>query len=298
MVDKGMALNSRFRAIPLLSALVALLSASPLSVNATPRPDTALSDSAPKGFQGLGFFNPTDGGGSWLTNATVIGNHTYGEPLNIVVSANSDPYIMTESGFEDWCLSIQYSKQPGDITLGGKQSANLGDGNGQREQIDLLRFDYSVPVFGTLNETLFGGSHFRYWLQNGPNANSSAWFLAASVEMSLAEHHMIVPNGYDRGRDEFVGNATASNGTLSPATKFTFSATSQLLPFLPANSSAGINHDIKTDGNVAIVTVKVTNNNPPPTSGSTAVMPTVMPAQIYAIGVASTVLSLAIASFL
>ncbi|SCZ88029.1 BZ3500_MvSof-1268-A1-R1_Chr2-1g04142 [Microbotryum saponariae] len=253
-----MALNSCFRALPLLSALVALLSASPLSVNAAPRRTAALSEGGPEGFQELGFYDVRHGGGRWLTYAAH--NGTLGEPMNIVVSNKSHPYILTEAGFQDWCLSIQYAKQFLDITLGGKQQADLGDGNGPHNQTNLLRYDYFDLKLGTLNETLMGGSHLRYWQQNGPKANSSAWFLAASVEKSLAEHHMIVPNGYDRGRDEFVGNATASNGTVSPVSHIRFSATSRKHRFLRAHSRHGINHAIPTDGDVAIVTVKVIGN--------------------------------------
>ncbi|SGY20439.1 BQ5605_C016g08049 [Microbotryum silenes-dioicae] len=250
-----MALNSRFRAIPLLSALVALVSLSPLSVNAAPRLTAALSDSEPKGYQGLGFYDVKDGGGRWLTYAAH--NGSLGEPINIVVSGNSDSYILTESGFQDWCLSIQYAIQPDDITLGGKQRADLGDGNGPHNQTDLLRYDYFDSNFSTWTEIVEGGPHFRYWQQNGPKANSSAWFLAASVEKSLDEGHNIVHNGYDRGRDEFVGNATSHNGTVSPASQIRFFATSQNLTFLPPHKKHGINHSIRTDGNVSIVTVNV-----------------------------------------
>ncbi|SCV72265.1 BQ2448_4959 [Microbotryum intermedium] len=249
-LDKGMALVSRSRVVLLLSAILVLGSSSSI-VNArvVKRQDNCTRDT-----QGRGFFDVTPGGGSWLTNATKDG---LGEPINVVLSANSDAYVLTEPGFRDWCLSIQYGLQFLSITLGGKQQANLGDGNGFLEQINLLRYNYHDLTLGTLNETLYGGSHLRYWRQSGCFAASGAWFIAASVEESLEKHHDIVPNGYDLGRDELVGNATMTNGTMSPVTKTVFLATSQSVQYLPVNSSRGINHRIKTDGNVSIVTVKV-----------------------------------------
>ncbi|KDE09366.1 hypothetical protein MVLG_00680, partial [Microbotryum lychnidis-dioicae p1A1 Lamole] len=234
-------------------------------------------------------------------NAKVEGDPTLGEPINIVVSGNSDSYILTEHGFQDWSLSIQYAIQPDDITLGGKQLADLGDGNGPQNQTDLLRYDYNQPKLGSGLEIIYGGSHFRYWQQNGPKANSNAWFLAASVEKSLGEGHNIVPNGYDRGRDELVGNATqggSGNTTISPLTQNAYSVTSKLIQFLPANSSKGINHGIATDGNVAILTVKLLNPTTPPShtgqpAGSMASVLTFIPLQAKTLIIATTVLSIA-----
>lgn len=56
--------------------------------------------------------------------------------------------------------------------------ANLGDGNGPKPEIKVLRQDYGIPLIGTGIESLFGGNHFRYWRQDGPTANSGALFLA------------------------------------------------------------------------------------------------------------------------
>ncbi|SCV72259.1 BQ2448_4953 [Microbotryum intermedium] len=265
---KGMALVSRSRVVLLLSAILVLGSSSSI-VNArvVKRQDNCTRDT-----QGRGFFDVTPGGGSWLTNATKDG---LGEPINVVLSANSDAHVLTAAGFQEWALSIQYGPQFLNVTGGGFQLANLGDGNGFRNQTGLLRYNYRNPTFGTLNETLFGGSHFRYWLQSGCFAASGAWFIAASVEESLTRKHMIIPNGYDEGRNQLVGNATMANGTASPVSKRVFFATSQLLQFLPPNSSQGINHNITTDGQVAILTVTVANPggpggqpNPKPSSAS------------------------------
>ena len=77
----------------------------------------------------------------------------------------------------------------------------------------MLRWDYGNPVTGTCTETVEGGNHVRYWIQNGPQADSGAIFIAASYEMPiegelsyckqrestnnicLEDGHNIVPNG-------------------------------------------------------------------------------------------------------
>lgn len=49
----------------------------------------------------------------------------------------------------------------------------------------VIRYDYGDPSLGTCQETIQGGNHFRYWVQNGPQRNSGAVFMAASAEHSL-----------------------------------------------------------------------------------------------------------------
>lgn len=62
-------------------------------------------------------------------------------------------------------------------------------------QTTLLRENFGDPAFGTCRETFDGGFHYRVWRQNGTEANSGAWFLAASEEYNLTLQHDIVPNG-------------------------------------------------------------------------------------------------------
>ena len=49
----------------------------------------------------------------------------------------------------------------------------------------VIRYDYGDPSLGTCQETIQGGNHFRYWVQNGPQRNSSAVFMAVSAEHNL-----------------------------------------------------------------------------------------------------------------
>ena len=128
-------------------------------------------------------------------------------------------------------------------------------------QTDILRYNFGDIYYGTLKESIDGGSHVRYWRQNGSQADSGAWFIAASNEMSAADNHMIIPNGYDLGRDELAGNATAPGGTMSPITNRTYTAEVNYVEgFLLPNSSEGINHGIPTDGRVAVLTVRLMSN--------------------------------------
>lgn len=100
-------------------------------------------------------------------------------------------------GFSTECLG-QHS--------GDAQAANLGDGNGDGvfhsawvpilfhldvfwstvNQTAEIRWDYGNVQLGTCEETIEGGNHIRYWIQNGPDANSGAIFMAVSYEMPIA----------------------------------------------------------------------------------------------------------------
>ena len=37
----------------------------------------------------------------------------------------------------------------------------------------VIRWDYGDPQLGTCKETIEGGAHFRYWVQNGDKADRS-----------------------------------------------------------------------------------------------------------------------------
>ncbi|GAA5900071.1 uncharacterized protein JCM6883_006083 [Sporobolomyces salmoneus] len=210
-----------------------------------------------------GYFNPTEGGGRWLTLARNTYPEGLGEPLNVVVSADSDPLIMTDTGFFDWSFSINFSGECLGQSDGARQAANLGDGLGFINQTILLRENFGDSVLGTCKESIDGGEHYRVWRQNGSAADSGAWFLAASTEGDLASQHMIQPNGYDTGRDDVVKRATIEGGTKSPITNRTFvtTVTNASGPGYYANVSTDeINHGVATDGIVAILTVRVTGN--------------------------------------
>ncbi|SNX81313.1 uncharacterized protein MEPE_00018 [Melanopsichium pennsylvanicum] len=204
-----------------------------------------------------GYYSPSSNGGSMLTGNTASG---LGEPLNIIVSGNSDAGVLNQVGFEEFSRSFYFS--PGsclNISQGGYQTANLGDGNGDKAQTNIMRYNYKQGDGGTCVESLKGGNHFRYWIQNGSAADSGAVFVAASVELNATLSHMIADNGYDNGRDEMVGNMTS--GTLTSPGGFEYTVTketnSQLLNGIQASQ---INHNIGIDGVVDVLTVRITKN--------------------------------------
>ncbi|KAH7871492.1 uncharacterized protein C8R40DRAFT_558070 [Lentinula edodes] len=197
--------------------------------------------------QGVDFFNPTGNGGSMLDDA----GNGLGEPLNVIISGLSSPGVLTESGFENYAKAIGFSTECLGIHIGGPQSANLGDGNGFVNQTVELRQDYGDSVLGTCLESLIGGNHLRLYIQNGPEADSGALFLAVSKEEDASDNHDIVPDGYDIGRDEL---SAAAIGTTS-FDGVTYSTTGTNLTGLLAPGSAGVNHDIATDGITTLLTV-------------------------------------------
>ncbi|EFI27139.1 hypothetical protein CC1G_14964 [Coprinopsis cinerea okayama7 len=188
---------------------------------------------------------------------------TQGEPLNIIISSNSDPYILTDSGFVGYAKSIGYSHECLGLHYGHKHEANLGDGDGQKPELVLARQHY-FPVWGTCWESLAGGQHFRAWKQNGSLADSGAWF--------VGRNHMIVPNGYNLGRDWFVKRAlkgTNWNGRWWKAQvewrtdllekgnkgQLTLPHILNSLILITSLAPTDVNHGIAQDGRVAVMTV-------------------------------------------
>jgi hypothetical protein len=158
------------------------------------------------------------------------------------------------------------------IHLGTKQLANL-DGNGEHEQIRVMRYDYGDPLVGTGRESLAGGNHLRYWCHS-----TGAYFLAVSAEEDVGQKHTIIPDGYNVGRDQFVGTlvgkdvATRSvkaGDTFEVETSWngwTYRTDAEYVAGLLDATSEGINHadtvgvDGKpsVDGLVAVLTVSIT----------------------------------------
>ncbi|KAM5533632.1 hypothetical protein V8D89_012745 [Ganoderma adspersum] len=239
-----------------------------------------------------GFYTPAAKGGEMLTVAPNTGG--LGEPLNVIVSGNSDELVLADNedqgGFRNWMISVGFASECLGQHAGDPQTANLGDGNGQLNETSELRWDYGDPDLGTCKETINGGNHFRYWIQDGPSGNSGAFFLATSYEMPIQDGHNIVFNGYNLGRDWLVGNATAqshliptgnvTNGTTySGKTSFgnyTYNTDAVYLTGILSNSTSGLNHASSVggdgveavDGLVAVLTVKVLSTPPPTSSGA------------------------------
>lgn len=191
---------------------------------------------------GKQFASPSSNGGKILTRQK--------EPLNVIISGTSDPSVLTKDGFAAYVSSLQFDPDSfaGQNNDDDAQQANLGDGNGWMNQTGLYR---KTPA---LMEVLQGGNHFRYWMQNGQKANTGAIFIAASVEMGLKQQHDIVPNGYDLGRDQFVGNAT--QGPIhSNTTQYTTKLLTTDTSLMKGVSKSDLNHQIASDGKVAVLEI-------------------------------------------
>ncbi|EJD50503.1 hypothetical protein AURDEDRAFT_160404 [Auricularia subglabra TFB-10046 SS5] len=232
-----------------------------------------------------GYVSPLDKGGAMLTAVHNTWPAGLGEPLNIIMSANSDAQVLVDSpnngGLRNYWLSLRFAGECLGQHLGDHQAANLGDGNGLKNETAVMRFNYDDPYLGTCQETIKGGNHFRYWTQNGKEANTGAVFMAASSEKPAADNHDIIPNGYNIGRDWIVGNATGGHDPIPTAdlkdgdkfvgstvfNGYTYQTTATYVAGLLKNASDGINHFQSVpvggrpaiDGLVAVLEVRVTN---------------------------------------
>lgn len=208
-----------------------------------------------------------------------------GEPLNIILSGNSDDAVLVDSeldgGFRNFWLSLNISSECLGVLNPGGQQANLGDGQGVLNQTAELRYNFGDYYFGTCRETINGGNHIRYWTQK----TTGAYFIASSLEMDLSKGHDIIRNGYDLGRDALVSAAAGLGGDSNTIPDPSLNATNQTVfrgstsynnytyttqinyvSNLLMNSSEGINHYLTVeengkpaiDGLVAVFTVKIT----------------------------------------
>jgi len=215
----------------------------------------------------LGYYNPYDSGGNLLTY--IPGPYTVGvgEPVNAILSGNSDADILvdqeTNGGLRNYFLSFGFASECLGQHTGTDQMLNLGDGHGPLNETAVIRWDYGDPALGTCRETIQGGDHFRYWVQNGPDKNSGAVFMAFSYELPIAQQHDIIFNGYNLGRDWGVGNITNQSSIINTAALsnastysgqtqnggYVYQTTVQYVSGLLSNTSDAINHAATVSGN-------------------------------------------------
>ncbi|KAF5355432.1 hypothetical protein D9758_006405 [Tetrapyrgos nigripes] len=178
--------------------------------------------------------------------------------MYVIISAKSSPEILsfTNHGFLNYARAIGFSIECLGLHQGDPQSANLGDGRGDVNETAVIRENFRIPVLGTCIETLIGGNHFRVFPQTGPDANSGALFLAASKEEDLSEHHDIIPDGYNIGRDELVLAAVGLRSHNGVKYNTTVSDVTGLLQA----GSQGINHGIAQDGIIKLLTVTIVDS--------------------------------------
>ncbi|KAJ3484620.1 hypothetical protein NLI96_g5512 [Meripilus lineatus] len=238
-----------------------------------------------------GYFNPLDKGGSMLTSVPNTFPAGLGEPMNAIITGNSDSDVLkdqeVDGGLRNYFLSFGFSSECLGQHAGDDQAADLGDGHGYLNESAVIRWNYGDPELGSCKESIEGGNHFRYWVQNGKEAQSGAVFMAVSYEkpisglcskadnsgmkltcsllllLFLIEFHDIVINGYNLGRDWLVGNVTnqtmlIDSAQLTNTTTFSGQSTFKnytyqtdvvYTPGLLSNTSDGINHHLSVGVN-------------------------------------------------
>jgi len=243
-----------------------------------------------------GYYNPLSNNGVLLTKIPVTYPMGQGEPLNIIISGNSHAEVLVDSelngGLRNYFLSIGFSGECLGQHAGSNQGADLGDGNGFKNQTDVMRWNYGDPELGACKESVQGGNHFRFWIQDGPSGNSGAVFLAASYEKPIAQGHDIIINGYNLGRDWLIGNITKSgiptrqltnSSTYSGTTTFggySYRSDIKFVSGLLPNTSDSINHNITVgvgmnavDGLVAVFDVFILERPPASSARSLTITP-------------------------
>lgn len=66
------------------------------------------------------------------------------------------------------------------------------DRNSTVNETAVIRWDYGDPSLGTCKETIEGGNHFRYWVQNGPSADR--YISSRSLAIYEAHSYSVVPS--------------------------------------------------------------------------------------------------------
>ncbi|KAF9449127.1 hypothetical protein P691DRAFT_584933 [Macrolepiota fuliginosa MF-IS2] len=238
-----------------------------------------------------GYYDPLQSGGSMLTQIPVTYPAGQGEPLNAIITGRSDARVLVDAevngGLRNYFLSFGFSGECLGQHSGSDQAANLGDGNGYKNETSVIRWNYGDPELGSCKETIQGGNHFRYWVQDGPQRNTGAVFLAASYEKPIAQQHDIIPNGYNLGRDWLIGNITGSSVPTANLTNtttytgstswagYTYQTDISYVSGLLADTNDGINHNItvgldgvnSVDGLVAVLDIRITASPPSSSAG-------------------------------
>ncbi|GAA5927414.1 hypothetical protein JCM1841_000464 [Sporobolomyces salmonicolor] len=222
-------------------------SSTPHDGAATSSTSARTADFTPPRPDRTSWYDPRAGGGSML-NRNQWGS---GEPINLIISAQSSPDVLRTSGFVAYSRSLGLWNECANLHFGDPQEANLGDGKGWEKELFVMRESW-WPFVGSCLESAIGGNHFRAYRQNGTEANSGAWFLAASKEVDFRGKHKITEDGYNIGRDLIVQKAVAGTKYLGR----TWEAEVEWVEGLLAPGSDGIAHGIAQDGKVAVLTIR------------------------------------------
>lgn len=202
-------------------------------------------------------------------------NGTQGYPLNVIISAKSDPGLKNKSALTSYITSLGLDEGhcPSGAPL-DELKANVGNGDVVAQN--------GTNIFHTRRCVEPNTANFQvvYWMQKDEHDNIGAIFIAATITVSnKLGGDSPIANAYDLGRDEFVARAT-SNGAGAPVVypinnssyigKVVYNDTQLLANVSDKDLSGGVG----TDGRVPIL--EVTKVNPNSQAGLSSYRPSIM----------------------
>jgi len=195
------------------------------------------------------FLTPPDWFAHGLGNTGGVGRGGSIEPINLIISAQSnvDPFaiLMKYAGFQSCLVStLQANVQPG-------QKNRVNQKIGLRE--------------GGCIELVVPGNHLRAWAQTLPNRRT-AYFIAASEEHLCRSDastlpggiwHCIDPNGFNKGRDDLTKAFTAAAKTQNSGFNITTQRAQLYRSGVGTDAGPGRTSDrIPYDGKVDILVLR------------------------------------------
>ncbi|KAG7445563.1 uncharacterized protein BT62DRAFT_969236 [Guyanagaster necrorhizus] len=221
-----------------------------------------------RGVPSAGYYNPADSGGSMLT--VVPQTHPDGqrEPVNAIISGNSDQAVLAQQsmdrGLMNYFPAVAISATGTNQHTSNSQQVDSGDSN--ENETAVMQYNYGDPALGSCTESFKRDDHFQYWVQNSSEADSGAIFLAISYKTSSSDQHNIIENRYNLGCNYVLGSSNTSKIptlSLTGSTSFSGSLSSQgytyktdiiyVMGLLP-NTSIGINYNQSVSNDSAVNT--------------------------------------------
>ncbi|WRT63434.1 uncharacterized protein IL334_000339 [Kwoniella shivajii] len=213
-----------------------------------------------------GFNNPILNGGSMLAYGDWP--PALGEPLNIIISNQSDPRVlvetMQEGGLYNYLEGAGFGGECFGLHMGDKQHCDLGDGYKNQTQRCILRYQYFHNEYlGTCLESIYGGNHIRVFKQE----DTGAYFLSSSAEMDSQSNHDLGMNAYDSGRGQSTSHTTFTGEITKRGWRY-MTQIEYIDDLVPANRTKW-NHytgvqavgGYISDGLVAVLTVRVVKDS-------------------------------------
>ncbi|KAG6847225.1 hypothetical protein H0H93_009424, partial [Arthromyces matolae] len=143
---------------------------------------TVSHDNVDNDWELQGWLDPRLNGGRFLDFTTP----KLGEPLNVIISARSDPFILTDTGIREYAKSIGFADECLGLHIGDLHSADLGDGDGRKFEQFLARQHY-FPIWGTCWESLAGRDFLVSRATSGSRWKGKWWKAEVDLRDDLLE---------------------------------------------------------------------------------------------------------------